>query len=197
MRGTLRGLVSLAPVMVLAVACGSDPQPLSGHIYWSDGCALDAAGSTCPTANHSVAGSAGSSSALIDCTVEPAAGGGTHIILNAASLQAGQSTFDETSEGIAVNGTVPGSGQLMDTGTVQIQGFGWQVPGASIGALGRAPCQVYVDSLSGQNIRGRIRCDGAMDTRVPARLRYIHGTPGVTAGVDFADFSFSNCGGAP
>ncbi len=188
MRATLRGASSLGPLVALSVACGGSPQPIQGHAYWQDGCEMDSPGGSCLSANHTVSGDMGSSQVIMDCNIGPASGGGSQIILNIAS---GQGSFDQSSEGIAINGTVRAAGMEMDSGTLQVQGNGWQVPATGIGPS--TMCHVYVDALSGTGVTGRIRCDEVSDTEVPARLRYVHGVPSFTASPDFGEFVVANC----
>src|SRR5438094_749530 len=109
MGGRARGLRWLVPVTAVTLACGKDPQPLTGKMTWTDGCALDPMGASCPSGTHVVSGAAGSPNVLVDCTVTQISGG-YRLNLVAATLQPGETNFDETTEGISINGQVSGGG---------------------------------------------------------------------------------------
>lgn len=180
------------PVLALALGgCGDDPQPMTARMEWADGCIMEPGFDACSGQNHTVVGAAGSPAVDVSCGIS-ASGGVYNVRFRAAVLQPGETTFDETNEGIVVTGTVAGVDREMDMGgSIQVRGRGYRMaapitPGREDG------CHVYITGISGQSFRGQIRCERIRDDAVPPRLRYVRGT-GNTRQIDRADFEFSNC----
>lgn len=192
MRQTFRGLCLL---VASAVACGEDPKPLTVRFFWTDGCDADPGRmlGACTSQNHLITGSQGARNLAVDCTIRPATDGrGYEVFFQAGSLPAGETSFENGSEGISVAaGTVPGTGMEMDSGRLVLIGNGWQVTNVNVGSAG--PCHVFIDAVSGQSFRGRIACSRARDNLVPYRDRFVKGAAGQTADDAYGEFTFQNC----
>jgi len=173
---------------MLAAGCGDDPQPMRGTVVWTDGCLSSTMGLNCPSAAHSVTGASGSPVVLVNCSVQ-SVDGQTEVSFRAAA----GNNFDLSSEGMFVFGRVNAPGQEMTTGFLLMRGNGWTNTQAN-GRLGPANnCHVFVDTISGKNITGRVACSGLVDDASPPRERFVRGNPPVTTSANFAEFNFQNC----
>ncbi|MBI5518073.1 MAG: hypothetical protein HY909_30160 [Deltaproteobacteria bacterium] len=192
----MKSLRSMAILVGLAVSCGEDPKPLTVRVFWTDGCEADLSRmlGACVGQNHLVTGQQGAPNLAVDCTIRPAlTGGGYDVFFQAGTLSGGATSFDLSSEGIAVNGSVAGAGREIDTGYAILRGNGWEV-GRDQGTVGpTGACHIFVDGISGQSFRGRINCERVRSSEVPYRLRFIRGAAGQTMEPMFGEFSFQNC----
>lgn len=181
--------LGIAVTMALA-GCGDDPQPMRGTVVWSDGCLPSMTGLNCPSAAHSVTGASGSPVVIINCSVQRV-DGQIEISFRAAA----GNNFDTSNEGMFAIGRVNAAGQEMtgSTSYLIMRGNGWTNT-RNNGTLGPTNnCHVFVDTISGQNITGRVSCSGLLDDASPPRERFVRGNPPVTTTVDFGEFNFQNC----
>lgn len=183
----------LAAATLLAVGCGDDPLPASGVLYWTVSCPPDMGGANCTSSVHQIRASAGSPTAIMDCSITRN-GSGYSVFFRAGSIDVSGGTFDEAREGMLVDGVAPALGQEM-SGRITLRGQGWTNPAGNLG--GTNPCHVFIDAVSGQNFRGRVKCDLLQDDASPPRRRNVRGQSPNTMNNDYGEFSFENCGGAP
>lgn len=175
-------------VLLGSFGCGKDPEPLAGRVTWSDRCpAPDPVMMIqgCTSGTHVVNTGA-------DCSIVPV-GSTFDVSFRVANLSGGATSFDQSQEAISVTGSVTSNLMSeMDPGTMILRGQGWEVAvgNGTVGVGG--PCHVFIDSVSGGNFSGRLRCDGVRDTEVPPRMRTLEGNS-QTRSIMYADFSFSNC----